>query len=44
MQHLEGQLGAADVILDTAVPDRIDEIVPPGINLNHSTGVTTRRP
>jgi len=36
MEHLEGQLGAADVVLDTAVLDRIDEIVPPGINLNHS--------
>jgi aryl-alcohol dehydrogenase-like predicted oxidoreductase len=36
MEHLEGQLGAADVILDAAVLDRIDEIVPPGINLNHS--------
>jgi aryl-alcohol dehydrogenase-like predicted oxidoreductase len=36
MQHLDTQLGAADVTLDTAVLDRIDEIVPPGINLNPS--------
>jgi aryl-alcohol dehydrogenase-like predicted oxidoreductase len=34
MEHLDGQLGAADVTLDTAVLDRIDEIVPPGTNLN----------
>jgi aryl-alcohol dehydrogenase-like predicted oxidoreductase len=34
MEHLEAQLGAADVILDDAVLDRVDEIVPPGTNLN----------
>jgi aryl-alcohol dehydrogenase-like predicted oxidoreductase len=34
MEHLESQLGAADVDLDTAVLDRIDAIVPPGMNLN----------
>jgi aryl-alcohol dehydrogenase-like predicted oxidoreductase len=34
MDHLEGQLEAADVTLDPAVLDRIDEIVPPGTNLN----------
>jgi aryl-alcohol dehydrogenase-like predicted oxidoreductase len=34
MEHLESQLAAADVVLDEAVLDRIDEIVPPGINLN----------
>jgi aryl-alcohol dehydrogenase-like predicted oxidoreductase len=34
MEHLDGQLGAADVTLDDAVLDRIDEIVPPGTNLN----------
>jgi hypothetical protein len=36
MPHLDGQLGAADVTLDTAVLDRIDEIVPPGTNLNQA--------
>jgi aryl-alcohol dehydrogenase-like predicted oxidoreductase len=34
MEHLEGQLPAADVVLDEALLDRIDEIVRPGINLN----------
>jgi aryl-alcohol dehydrogenase-like predicted oxidoreductase len=34
MEHLESQLGAADVHLDAATLDRIDEIVPPGRNLN----------
>lgn len=34
MAHLESQLAAADVVLDPAVLDRIDEIVPPGTNLN----------
>src|SRR3712207_5193129 len=34
MEHLESQLPAADVALDEAVLDRIDEIVPPGTNVN----------
>lgn len=34
MEQLESQLGAADVRLSTEVLDRIDEIVPPGTNLN----------
>jgi aryl-alcohol dehydrogenase-like predicted oxidoreductase len=34
MEHLESQLAAADVVLDDALLDRIDEIVPPGVNLN----------
>ena len=34
MEHLEGQLGAADVELSDDVLDRIDEIVPPGTNVN----------
>jgi aryl-alcohol dehydrogenase-like predicted oxidoreductase len=38
MDHLEGQLEAADVTLDPAVLDRIDEIVPPGTNLNRPDG------
>src|SRR3954469_5581229 len=33
MEHLESQLPAADVVLDDAVLDRIDEIVPPGTNI-----------
>jgi aryl-alcohol dehydrogenase-like predicted oxidoreductase len=34
MEQLESQLGAADVTLSADVLDRIDEIVPPGTNLN----------
>jgi aryl-alcohol dehydrogenase-like predicted oxidoreductase len=34
MEQLEGQLGAVDLELDGAVLDRIDELVPPGTNLN----------
>jgi aryl-alcohol dehydrogenase-like predicted oxidoreductase len=34
MEQLESQLGAADVTLSSDVLDRIDEIVPPGTNLN----------
>jgi aryl-alcohol dehydrogenase-like predicted oxidoreductase len=34
MDHLESQLGAADVTLEAAILDRIDEIVPPGTNVN----------
>ena len=34
MEQLESQLPAADVILDAALLDRIDEIVRPGVNLN----------
>jgi aryl-alcohol dehydrogenase-like predicted oxidoreductase len=34
MEHLESQLGAADVTLSDDVLDRIDEIVPPGVDLN----------
>jgi aryl-alcohol dehydrogenase-like predicted oxidoreductase len=33
MEHLEDQLGAADVTLSGDVLDRIDEIVPPGVTL-----------
>jgi aryl-alcohol dehydrogenase-like predicted oxidoreductase len=36
MEQLESQLGAADVELSDDVLDRIDEIVPPGVNLNPS--------
>jgi aryl-alcohol dehydrogenase-like predicted oxidoreductase len=36
MEHLESQLGSADVRLDPDVLDRIDEIVAPGTTLNTS--------
>ena len=35
MEQLESQLDAPEIRLDTAVLDRIDEIVPPGTNVNH---------
>ena len=38
MEHLESQLAAADVVLTADVLDRIDEIVPPGLNLNPADG------
>ena len=34
-EQLESQLGAADVRLDAALLDRIDEIVPPGTNFSY---------
>jgi aryl-alcohol dehydrogenase-like predicted oxidoreductase len=34
MEQLESQVPAADVALDPAILDRIDEIVQPGVNLN----------
>ena len=34
MDQLESQLGGADVRLDDALLDRIDEIVPPGTTIN----------
>jgi hypothetical protein len=34
MDHLESQLGAADVELSDDVLDRIDEIVEPGMNIS----------
>jgi aryl-alcohol dehydrogenase-like predicted oxidoreductase len=36
MEQLEGQLGAVDVVLDDALLDRIDEIVPPGTGFNYA--------
>jgi len=33
-QQFEGQVAAADVVLDEAVLDRIDEVVPPGVTVN----------
>jgi aryl-alcohol dehydrogenase-like predicted oxidoreductase len=34
MEQLESQLAAADVVLDQAVLDRIDDVVPPGTTIN----------
>ena len=34
MEQLDSQLPAADVALDPAILDRIDQIVGPGVNLN----------
>ncbi len=36
MEHLDSQLGAADVVLSTEVLDQIDEIVAPGVTLSRS--------
>jgi aryl-alcohol dehydrogenase-like predicted oxidoreductase len=38
MEQLEGQLPAADLVLDRSLLDRIDEIVPPGTNINPADG------
>jgi aryl-alcohol dehydrogenase-like predicted oxidoreductase len=38
LEQLDGQLGAAEVSLTADVLDRIDEIVPPGTNLNPPDG------
>jgi aryl-alcohol dehydrogenase-like predicted oxidoreductase len=34
MEQLESQLGAADLVLDGDLLDQIDDVVPPGTNLN----------
>jgi aryl-alcohol dehydrogenase-like predicted oxidoreductase len=38
MEHLESQLTAAEATLSDDVLDRIDEIVPPGVNVNPADG------
>ncbi len=38
MEQLTGVLAAADITLDDAILDRIDEIVPPGRNINSADG------
>jgi aryl-alcohol dehydrogenase-like predicted oxidoreductase len=38
MEHLESQLTALDVTLSDDVLDKIDEIVPPGVNINPVDG------
>ena len=42
MEHLESQLTAADVSLTDDVLDRIDEIVPPGVTINHADNFWTQ--
>ena len=38
MEHLESQIPAADVSLAAEVLDAIDQIIPPGVNLNAADG------
>ncbi|HET6508648.1 MAG TPA: aldo/keto reductase [Baekduia sp.] len=38
MEQLESQLPAADRVLTADILDRVDEIVPPGVNLNPADG------
>ena len=38
IEHLESQLTAADVALSDEILDRIDAIVPPGVNMNPADG------
>ncbi len=38
MEQMKGQIDAGDVVLDDAILDRIDAIVPPGTNLNSADG------
>jgi aryl-alcohol dehydrogenase-like predicted oxidoreductase len=38
MEQLEGQLPAADLVIEDALLDRIDELVPPGVNINPADG------
>src|SRR3954468_17391247 len=44
MEHLESQLPAADVQLTDEVLDRIDEIVPPGMNVNRRDAASVPPP
>ncbi len=44
MEHLESQLTAVDVTLTDDVLDRIDEIVPPGLNINPDDGGWPQNP
>jgi aryl-alcohol dehydrogenase-like predicted oxidoreductase len=43
MEHLESQLTAADIALSAGVLDRIDEINPPGVTINHADNGWTAR-
>jgi hypothetical protein len=38
MEQLDSQLPVADVVLEDAILDRIDEIVAPGTNINPADG------
>ena len=44
MEHLESQLTSVDVTLTDDVLDRIDEIVPPGLNINPDDGGWPQNP
>ena len=47
MEQLDSQLPGADVKLDAATLDRVDEIVKPGVTINpadHSYGEQVLRP
>jgi aryl-alcohol dehydrogenase-like predicted oxidoreductase len=44
MEHLESQLTSVEVTLTDDVLDRIDEIVPPGVNINPDDGGWPQNP
>ncbi|MGR6914262.1 aldo/keto reductase [[Actinomadura] parvosata] len=44
MEQLEGLLKGASLVLDDAVLDRIDELVPPGTNVYHPVGLWSPAP
>jgi hypothetical protein len=44
MDQLESLLAGADLVLDDEVLDRIDEIVPPGVDLYDPTASSRTRP
>ncbi|MEU5862543.1 MULTISPECIES: aldo/keto reductase [unclassified Nonomuraea] len=44
MEQLEGSLKGASLLLDDAVMDRIDELVPPGTNVYHPVGLWSPAP
>jgi aryl-alcohol dehydrogenase-like predicted oxidoreductase len=43
IENLESQLSAVEVELDDDVLDRIDEINPPGVTINHADNGWTAR-
>ena len=43
MEQLETQLSAPSIVLEPAILDRIDELVPPGTNVNHEDAGFTPR-
>ncbi|NRQ40578.1 aldo/keto reductase [Nonomuraea sp. NN258] len=44
MEQLDGLLKSASLVLDDAVLDRIDELVPPGTNVYHPVGLWSPAP